>query len=253
MRLVSAFFVGLLLASMSLAQVKKPEPAPVKIPFSKSLQMVVVTTKDWNTVAGKGQLFQRKNENAEWKAVDESFPVVVGRNGLAWSGELANGSAAKIKKEGDGNSPAGMFPLTAAFGTSTKPSKLMLPYTKLDQFTECVDDVKSFHYNKIVNRMQVGNFDWKSSEKMLATGAPYELGVFVGYNSFPVEKAKGSCIFLHIWKDASTGTAGCTAMARRSLELLTSWISADKNPYLVQLPEDVYKSSRKSWNLPKIK
>ena len=253
MRLVSAFFVGLLLASMSLAQVKKPEPAPVKIPFSKSLQMVVVTTKDWNTVAGKAQLFQRKNENAEWKAVDESFPVVVGRNGLAWSGELANGSAAKIKKEGDGNSPAGMFPLTAAFGTSTKPSKLMLPYTKLDQFTECVDDVKSFHYNKIVNRMQVGNFDWKSSEKMLATGAPYELGVFVGYNSFPVEKAKGSCIFLHIWKDASTGTAGCTAMARRSLELLTSWISADKNPYLVQLPEDVYKSSRKSWNLPKIK
>ncbi len=253
MRVVSAFFVGLLLASMSLAQVKKPEPAPVKIPFSKSLQMLVVTTKDWNAVSGKAQLFQRKNENAEWKAVDESFPVVVGRSGLAWSGELANGSAAKIKHEGDGNAPAGMFPLMAAFGTSTKPSKLMLPYTKLDQFTECVDDVKSFHYNKIVNRMQVGNFDWKSSEKMLAIGAPYELGVFVGYNSFPVEKAKGSCIFLHIWKDASTGTAGCTAMERRNLELLVSWISADKNPYLVQLPEDVYKSSRKSWNLPKIK
>lgn len=253
MKLVFAFFAALFFASISLAQIKAPERVPVKVPFSKSLQIVVVTTKDWNTISGKGQLFERKNENAEWKAVDASFPVVVGRSGLAWSGELANGSAAKIKKEGDGNSPAGMFPLTAAFGTSTKPSKLMLPYTKLDQYTECVDDVKSFHYNKIVNRMQVGNFDWKSSEKMLAMGEPYELGVFVGYNSFPVEKAKGSCIFLHIWKDASTGTAGCTAMERRNLELLTSLISADKNPYLVQLPEDVYKSSRKSWNLPKIK
>ncbi len=253
MKLVSAFFVALLFAAMSLAQVKKPEPEPVKVPFTKSLQMLVVTTKDWNSVAGKAQLFKRKNENAAWKAVDASFPVVVGRNGLAWSGELANGAAAKIKQEGDGNSPAGMFPLTAAFGTSTKSSKLMLPYTKIDQFTECVDDVKSVHYNKIVNRMHVGNFDWKSSEKMLAIGEPYELGVFVGYNSFPVEKAKGSCIFLHIWKDASTGTSGCTAMERRNLELLLSWISADKNPYLVQLPEDVYKSSRKSWKLPKIK
>ena len=253
MKVLSAFFVGLLFTSLSLAQVKSAEPTPAKPSFSKSLQMVVVTTKDWNTIAGKAQLFERKNEHAEWKAVDESFPVVVGVSGLAWSGELANGASAKIKQEGDGNSPAGMFPLTAAFGTSTKPSKLMLPYTKLDQFTECVDDVRSFHYNKIVNRMQVGNFDWKSSEKMLAIGEQYDLGIFVGYNSFPVEKAKGSCIFLHIWKDASTGTAGCTAMERRNLELLTSWISADKNPYLVQLPEDVYNGSRKSWKLPKVK
>ena len=253
MKLVSALVLSILCASASPAQVKKPEPAAVKVPFAKSLQIVVVITKDWNAVTGKAQLFERKNEDAEWKAVDESFTVVVGRSGLAWGGELANGAATKIKQEGDGNSPAGMFPLTAAFGTSTKSSKFLMPYTKLDQFTECVDDVKSSSYNKIVNRMQVGNFDWKSSERMLTILPQYELGVFVGYNSFPVEKAKGSCIFLHIWKDASTGTAGCTAMERRNLELLVSWISAAKNPYLVQLPENVYKSSRKSWNLPKIK
>ena len=253
MKLVSALVLSILCASASPAQVKKPEPAAVKVPFAKSLQIVVVITKDWNAITGKAQLFERKNENAEWKAVDESFTVVVGRSGLAWGGELANGAATKIKQEGDGNSPAGMFPLTAAFGTSTKSSKFLMPYTKLDQFTECVDDVKSSSYNKIVNRMQVGNFDWKSSERMLTILPQYELGVFVGYNSFPVEKAKGSCIFLHIWKDASTGTAGCTAMERRNLELLVSWISAAKNPYLVQLPENVYKSSRKSWNLPKIK
>ena len=253
MKLVSALVLSILCASASPAQVKKPEPAAVKVPFAKSLQIVVVITKDWNAVTGKAQLFERKNENAEWKAVDESFTVVVGRSGLAWGGELANGAVTKIKQEGDGNSPAGMFPLTAAFGTSTKSSKFLMPYTKLDQFTECVDDVKSSSYNKIVNRMQVGNFDWKSSERMLTILPQYELGVFVGYNSFPVEKAKGSCIFLHVWKDASTGTAGCTAMERRNLELLVSWISAAKNPYLVQLPENVYKSSRKSWNLPKIK
>ena len=253
MKLVSALVLSILCASASISQVKTTEPAPVKVPFTKSLQMVVVTTKDWNAIAGKAQRFERKNENAEWKAVDESFAIVVGRSGLAWSGELAKGVSQKVKQEGDGNSPAGMFPLTAAFGVSTKPSALLMPYTKLDQFTECVDDVKSSFYNRIVDRMKVGNFDWKSSEKMLTVGPQYELGVFVGYNSFPVEKAKGSCIFLHIWKDESSGTAGCTAMERRNLQLLVDWLSPAKNPYLVQLPENVYNSSRKSWNLPKLK
>ena len=254
MKFVSALLLSIVCASASLAQVKKPDPAVVKMPFSKSLQVVVVTTKDWNTISGTAHLFQRKNEKTEWKQVGESFPVVIGRSGLAWGGDVAgNAAATKIKQEGDGNSPAGLFPLTAFFGTSAKPSAVELPYTRLDQYTECVDDVKSSFYNKIVNRMQVGNFDWKSSEKMLAIGPPYELGLFVGYNTFPVEKGKGSCIFLHIWKDASTGTAGCTAMERRNLERIVGWVAASKNPYLVQLPESLYKDSRKSWNLPKIK
>ena len=66
-----------LLALTSLAQVKKLEPAPVKVPFAKSLQMVVVTTGNWETVAGTARLYERKDENADWKLVGEGFPVVV--------------------------------------------------------------------------------------------------------------------------------------------------------------------------------
>jgi hypothetical protein len=83
----------------------------------------------------------------------------------------------KIKIEGDGRSPAGLFPLTTIFGTSDMNARL--PFTRLGEFTECVDDTHSAVYNKIVNRMQVGNFDWQSSEKMLAVGSQYDLGVFV--------------------------------------------------------------------------
>ena len=254
MKLVSALLFSILFAGASLSQVKRPEPVAVRVPFTKSLQVVVVTTKGWNTISGIARIFGRKNEKAEWRQNGDAFPVVIGRNGLAWGGDVAgNAATTKIKQEGDGNSPAGLFPLTAFFGTSAKPSAVELPYTRLDQYTECVDDVKSSFYNRIVNRMQVGNFDWKSSEKMLAIGAQYDLGLFVAYNSFPVEKGKGSCIFLHIWKDAATGTAGCTAMERRNLERIVGWVAASKNPYLVQLPESLYKDSRKSWNLPKIK
>jgi D-alanyl-D-alanine dipeptidase len=158
----------------------------------------------------------------------------------------------KIKAEGDGNAPAGMYPLISAFGTSSKPNAVELPYTRLDQYTECVDDAKSSFYNKIVNRMHVGNFDWKSSEKMLAVGEQYSLGVFVAYNTYPVERLRGSCIFLHVWKDANTGTAGCTAMERRHLERLVAWLSPAKFPYLVQMPSEVYDKRRKTWKLPKL-
>jgi D-alanyl-D-alanine dipeptidase len=250
----SIALILLVFTGMAAAQVKKPEPAPVKVPFTKSLQAVVVTTKGWDTIAGTARMFERKTVKSEWKPVGESFPVVVGRNGLAW-GELLQGNnvGAKVKQEGDGNSPAGMFPLTASFGTSTKPNAVQLPYTKLDKWTECVDDVNSHFYNHIVNRMQTGIFDWKSSEKMLEIGTPYDLGVVVAYNSYPVEAGRGSCIFLHIWRGPTTGTAGCTAMERQDLEQIAVWLSPAKNPYLVQMPADIYEQGRKQWNLPKLK
>jgi D-alanyl-D-alanine dipeptidase len=223
-----------------------------------SLQAVAVTTENWNSVKGTAQLFERKTTNAKWIAAGKSFPVVIGKNGWA----LGEGMPEKrdktdfpyeSKKEGDGKSPAGVFALTSAFGTIAKPAFVRLPYTQLDERTECVDDPKSFHYNKIVNRIQVGIFDWKSSEKMLEIGEQYDLGVFVAYNSNPVVKGKGSCIFLHIWKNADSGTTGCTAMQRADMEKVLGWLDADKNPVLVQMPAGHYKSYQASWKLPPIK
>jgi L,D-peptidoglycan transpeptidase YkuD (ErfK/YbiS/YcfS/YnhG family) len=253
MKLFAFALFGILVASAT-AQVKTPEPVQVKVPFEKSLQAIVVTTKDWNAIQGRARLFERKDARSKWKATGDDFDVVIGRSGLAWGEDAQkDASAAKIKKEGDGNSPAGRFPLKSAFGSGTKPNAVELPYTKLDEFTECVDDVNSSFYNRIVNRMQVGNFDWKSSEKMLAVGPEYGLGMFVAYNTFPVVRGNGSCIFMHVWKDAATGTSGCTAMERLHLERVVAWAQPAKNPYLVQLPEDVYDKYRKTWNLPKIK
>ena len=156
-----------------------------------------------------------------------------------------------MKTEGDGKAPAGIFSLTESFGSIDKPGYVKLPFTKLGEFTECVDDVKSTHYNKIVDRMKVGIFDWQSSEKMLAVGAEYDLGIFVAHNTNPVNKGGGSCIFLHIWKDSATGTAGCTAMARENLETILKWADASKNPVLIQLPEDSFKQFQDKWKLPK--
>jgi zinc D-Ala-D-Ala dipeptidase len=237
----------------AFSQIKKPQPAPTKIPFAESRQALVVTTKGWDDTQGEARLFERPSQRGGWKSKGDSFPVVVGRAGLAWARDSAPEKATRFKIEGDGRSPAGMFPITFAFGTAVKPEQVTFPYTRLVQHTECVDDVKSSHYNKIVNRMQVGNFDWKSSEKMIEIMPEYDLGVFVAYNSYPVVGGNGSCIFLHVWKDAASATSGCTAMGRTDVERIVSWLEPEHNPYLVQLPEDEYKSLRKSWNLPKLK
>jgi D-alanyl-D-alanine dipeptidase len=242
---------ALLSAAVGLpGQVKRPVPVGERVPFSRSLQAVVVTTPSWAAVSGTGQRFERKRAGSKWRPAGDSFPVVVGRNGLAADPEVAAVMGAPAKHEGDGKAPAGMFPLTFAFGTAAETA---MPFTNLEEFTECVDDVKSSHYNTVVNRMKVGNFDWHSSEKMLAVGGQYERGVFVAYNSFPAVKGNGSCIFLHIWKSPETGTAGCTAMKRQDLETILGWLQPSKNPYLVQMPAGTYNSNRRSWKLPKLK
>lgn len=248
----NSFLVFILFLTSAIgAQVKTPVEPAVKTPFGESLQAILVTTADPGAVRGEAQRFERTKATSDWKAVGEVFPVVVGKKGIVWSRDSAPKGTLIFKKEGDGKAPAGMFPLTAAFGIDEKTDALSLPYTEIKDFTECVDDPNSSHYNTIVDRMQVGNFDWQSSEKMIAVGSPYELGIFVAYNSYPVKAGDGSCIFLHIWSDAATGTAGCTAMAKENLETIFGWIDAAKDPYLVQMTDSDHKKYRKAWKLPK--
>jgi L,D-peptidoglycan transpeptidase YkuD (ErfK/YbiS/YcfS/YnhG family) len=252
-KFVFAIAVICVLAAFSSAQAKRPEPPPAQVPFDRSLQAVVVTTADWNSIQAAGRLFERKKAGTAWRMIGNEFPAVVGRSGLGLDPQVAGprpDSASPTKHEGDGRAPAGLFPLTFTFGNYDAGSRL--PFTKLDEFTECVDDLDSTFYNKIVNRMHVGNFDWKSSEKMLAVGPQYDLGVFVAYNSFPVVRGNGSCIFLHIWKDADNGTSGCTAMAREDLERIVKWLDPAKNPYLVQMTAAEYNSRRNALRLPKL-
>lgn len=252
--LIAAVFT---MAAPLFSQVKRPEPPPQKPHFERARQIVVVTTSDWSTIHGTARLFQRGEKASSWKASSAMFPVVVGRSGLGWDQTQLDGQLAfaadrtYIKHEGDGRAPAGLFPLTFIFGNADVASRF--PFTKLNEFTECVDDTNSSFYNKIVNRMQVGNFDWKSSEKMLAVGEQYDLGIFVAYNSYPAIRGNGSCIFLHIWKDDHTGTAGCTAMARSDLEKIIKWLDPAKTPYLVQTTEAEYNSLRQPLRLPKLR
>jgi zinc D-Ala-D-Ala dipeptidase len=250
---MKALILALLLTLPAFAQVKKPEPPAVKPAFAESLQAVVVTTTGWDNTKGKARLYERVSAKDKWKQVGNAFEITVGRNGMAIddSEPWEEAVAGVAKKEGDGRSPAGLMPLTYSFGKADR-ANTKLKYLKLVENTECVDDVNSHHYNKVVNRMQVGIFDWKSSEKMAEITPEYDLGVFVAYNSYPAVKGRGSCIFLHVWETPGDATSGCTAMSRGNLDRVVAWLDPNKTPYLVQMPEAAYKHYEKPWKLPNL-
>jgi zinc D-Ala-D-Ala dipeptidase len=254
MRRSILLFVGcvlLSLASVSVSAQGKPRRAKDDSPLARSRQLVVVTTRDWDSVPGTLRRFERKNSKAKWQPVGAAVPVVVGRNGLGWGVGLgARAGDGPDKKEGDGKAPAGVFKLGPAFGFDASSSSwLKMPYAPLTPSVECVDDVKSGQYNQIVDRNGVQAIDWRSSERMRSVGG-YRWGVVVGHNASPPVAGRGSCIFLHIWAGPEKGTAGCTAMGQPDLEELLRWLDAKKNPLLVQLPEAEYARLQAAWGLP---
>jgi D-alanyl-D-alanine dipeptidase len=131
-----------------------------------------------------------------------------------------------------------------------------MPYLALTPATECVDDIASKQYNRIVDRSAVP-VDWKSSEQMRSAGESYRWGIVIDHNgtvatnaSAPPLPGRGSCIFLHIWKGTGQGTVGCTAMPQTELETVIKWLDPKRMPLLVQLPQQKYQSLARRWKLP---
>jgi L,D-peptidoglycan transpeptidase YkuD (ErfK/YbiS/YcfS/YnhG family) len=232
-------------------------------PFAESTQLIVVVTPNWGAVEGQLQRFERVHE--VWRPFDEPIPIVVGRNGMGWGIGVAAAddrtvrlASDPVKKEGDGKSPAGIFDLGTAFGYSDHPLPgLQLPYLTLTESIECVDDVNSRYYNRIVDRSAVAP-DWNSSEQMRDVGESYRWGIVVNFNGTIAKRSQkapepggGSCVFLHIWHDRTHGTAGCTAMTQTNLEMLLTWLDPKRRPLLLQLPMPAYERLTNRWNLPK--
>jgi D-alanyl-D-alanine dipeptidase len=223
-----------------------------RAPLANSQQALVVTTENWGALQGTLQRYERSELGSPWQRIGEGVPVVVGKKGLAWGSGLQQEPVHyPAKQEGDGRAPAGVFRLGPAFGESTSAMPaLRLPYLALraNGGIECVDDVQSSHYNRLVSKHDI-QADWKSSEKMWEEPL-YKWGVVVQYNTPDSKPGAGSCIFLHVWRGEDTGTAGCTAMAENDLIAVMKWLDPAKNPVIVQLPYGEYVRLREQWRLP---
>ena len=199
-------------------------------------QLVVVTTEKWCAVSGTLRRFSRSKTGGPWHAVGPAISVKVGSAGMAWGlGLHKNPPKGPLKIEGDKKTPAGVFRLTSAFGYDAKPEGVSLLYIQLLASVEGVDDPKSRYYNRLVDRARIAKPDWHSSEKMHLSTEEYRHGIFVDHNPDAIA-GRGSCIFLHVWKNPDHRTTGCTAMPRESVAELQRWLRPDASPVLMQAP-----------------
>lgn len=151
------------------------------------------------------------------RAADEHLECRNGR--LNWSAGAARAAVGRAgvsanKKEGDGATPAGTFPLISAFYRADRmpPPVSRLPLHVLSPSDAWVDDPSDPNYNRLAS-LPYG----ASAEPMWLDDVLYDLLVVIGYNVAPVVAGAGSAVFLHIARPDFAPTAGCIAVAREVL------------------------------------
>lgn len=244
---------GCLLAALLILVVSAMSAPAASNPVSDSRQSLVVVAPDWNSQTGTLRAFERSG--ADWKIRGEAIPVVLGKNGLGWGLGLIDvkNEAGPKKAEGDQRVPAGIFLLGPAFGYAPAASArwIKLRYVPLTPETEGVDDPRSRYYNQLVDRSEVARVDWHSSEQLRRADDLYKWGLFVAHNSTAIPGA-GSCIFMHIWRNSSAATVGCTAMPEQNLVQLLRWLDPEAHPILIQMPRHDYTRFQSRFSLPPI-
>ena len=180
-------------------------------------QQLIVVIATENSHQAVMSAYQR-DSLGHWYLLLEPMPAVVGEKGLT-----------KEKVEGDLKTPSGLFPLLQVFGDK-RHATMNMPFIELSSTLEAIDDPLSKHYNLLIDRKNTNDVDWKSSEKLEAL---YRLGIVIGYNTEHRIPGKGSCIFLHSWKNKDQGTLGCVAVAHKHMEKMTSLLQHSLHPHIL--------------------
>ncbi len=146
--------------------------------------------------------------------------VVVSADGwLGWPGRrvrcaLGRGGVRADKREGDGATPAGCFPVRRLLFRPDRgnPPATALAAAALTPAHGWCDDPGHPDYNREVRLPHPAR-----CEALWRDDAVYDLIVVLGHNDAPVVVGAGSAIFLHLARDDYAATEGCVALARPDL------------------------------------
>lgn len=127
-----------------------------------------------------------------------------------WRCALGRGGIVADKREGDGGTPVGTFPLRRLL---YRPDRVAAPETRLPAraLTPAdgwCDDPGDPAYNRPVTLPFAGGH-----EKMWRDDGIYDVVVILGHNDDPPMAGRGSAIFLHVARPDYRPTEGCVALA----------------------------------------
>jgi len=213
-------------------------------------QLIVAVAPTWDSMTGTLQRYER--EGRKWKAVGDPWPVLFGKNGLAWgTGVRGQEEPGKHKVERDGRAPAGIFRLGTIYTyDAALPPGSDYPFHTVTNADAWVDDVTLPDYNKHVVVDPKNPPAWFAKQRMRQGDFAYRWLVEIRHNSDPPVPGAGSAIFFHIRRGPQRPSAGCTTMAEGDLVTLIRWLRSDAKPSYVLLPRDEYAAKTKAWGLP---
>ncbi|MDE2027732.1 MAG: L,D-transpeptidase family protein [Candidatus Omnitrophica bacterium] len=157
-------------------------------------------------------------KQARWRRI-YFVSAVIGRNGLALPGK---------KREGDGKTPSGIYPLGPAFGYAPAIAT-GLDYKEAGDLDFWVDDPHSMQYNQWVSGIPYA----KSFERLKRSDDLYQYAVVIGYNTDPIIPGAGSAIFLHVWRRYDSPTAGCVAVNQKNMRRILHWLNRRDQPVII--------------------
>jgi len=132
---------------------------------------------------------------------------------------LGRCGAKALKREGDGATPRGRFPVREVLYRADRVTRPRTPFPlraiRVDD--GWCEDPADRSYNKLVKLSPRSRSDRLTRDDHL-----YDLVLVLGHNDRPRVKGRGSAIFVHLARPGYLPTAGCIALTRRDLLMLLS-------------------------------
>ena len=151
-------------------------------------------------------------------------------NGRIYRCVLGKTGVLTKKLEGDGATPAGIFPLMRVL---YRPDRMDIPEPPLPVFALSpndgwCDDPAHEDYNKPIKLPHDG-----SHERLWRDDNIYDIAVVLGYNTSPVIPFMGSAIFIHFAEPSFKSTRGCIALKDVDLLEILKTCSTETNLHVM--------------------
>ncbi len=141
-------------------------------------------------------------------------PGILRMGGRRFACAIGRGGVRSNKREGDGATPAGRFPLRRVLYRPDRlaPPRTALPLAPLSPEDGWCDDPAHALYNRPLRLPHEARHEalWRADRV-------YDLIVILGHNDAPVVPGAGSAVFLHVARPDYAPTAGCVAVAAGDL------------------------------------
>jgi L,D-peptidoglycan transpeptidase YkuD (ErfK/YbiS/YcfS/YnhG family) len=157
--------------------------------------------------------------------------VVTARGQAAWRGRtlrcaIGRSGIARVKREGDGATPAGAFPVRRVLYRADRMARPAtgLAVSPLADIDGWCDDPADPRYNQAVRLPYPAR-----CEALWRDDPLYDLIGVIGFNDEPALSGGGSAIFLHIARPDYAPTEGCVAFSSADLlDVFAEWRPEDR-------------------------